>query len=94
MAGRVSLSPGPLDDQAAVPSGRGAGTAGAFYFSGLMPNRKRMAFVRFTSTSPIYSKLISSPDRMPRIIFRMLTSTQVHPGTEKNIEITPAPIAA
>jgi hypothetical protein len=88
------LSPGPLDDQAAVSSGRGAGASGGFYFSGLMPNRKRLTLVRFTSTSPIYSKLISSSDRMPCFIFRMLTSTQVHPGTEKNIEITPAPIAA
>lgn len=59
-----------------------------------MPNRKRVTLVRLTSTSPIYSKLLSSPDRMPCIIFRMLTSTQIHPGTEKNIEITPAPIAA
>ena len=59
-----------------------------------MPNRKRVTLVRFTGTSPIYSKLISSPDRMPRIIFRMLTSTQAQPGTEKNIESTPAPIAA
>jgi len=53
-----------------------------------------LTLVRFTSTSPIYSKLISSSDRMPCFIFRMLTSTQIHPGTEKNIEITPAPIAA
>jgi hypothetical protein len=50
MAGRVSLSPGPLDDQAAVPSGRGARAAGGFFF-GRMPKKNRTILKRLMSSS-------------------------------------------